>query len=262
MSVSVLSLIWNCEAINDHAQLLVMLALADFSSDTGESKAGIKRISKKARMSDRTCQRVMAKLEESGFLKIRRGEGMRTKNGSTNLYQIVLKRCQDVTGCQSDTGENLSLVTKRGVSEPEGVTQLGHPNRQEENVSIKSAGAVASVPPKAIDRKCSAVKTKKLEVRADIPIGLRTPAFITAWNEFFEHRKQIRHPMTQLAESKALEKCLRLGEADAISAINHSIACGYQGIFEPNGSNRASSLGQSDSNRKAKQDSYRTFSEP
>jgi DNA-binding transcriptional regulator YhcF (GntR family) len=96
MSVSVLSLIWNCEAINDHAQLLVMLALADFSSDTGESKAGIKRISKKARMSDRTCQRVMAKLEESGFLKIRRGEGMRTKNGSTNLYQIVLKRCQDV----------------------------------------------------------------------------------------------------------------------------------------------------------------------
>lgn len=95
-----------------------MLALADFSNDQGESKAGIKRIAKKARVSERTCQRIMAKLEIAGFLKVRRHEGLPTKTGNTNLYQIVLKRCHGDTGCHDDTGVRKSPGDKKAGFEP------------------------------------------------------------------------------------------------------------------------------------------------
>jgi hypothetical protein len=71
---------------------------------------------------------------------------------------------------------------------------------------------------------------------------LETPAFRLAWSEFKTHRKQIKKHLTPLAESKALNELVALGEQRAIAAINHTIARGWQGIREPeqstNGVNR------------------------
>lgn len=66
-----------------------------------------------------------------------------------------------------------------------------------------------------------------------IPEALDTTAFRTAWNDFVEHRKSIRKPMSQKAASLNLNTCIRIGRENAIRAIEQSIANGWTGIFEP-----------------------------
>src|SRR5262249_38259226 len=62
---------------------------------------------------------------------------------------------------------------------------------------------------------------------------LQTPGFTQAWNDWYQYRKEIRHPMTPTSERKLLEKCVTWGQERAIAAIEHSISNGYQGLFEP-----------------------------
>ena len=71
----------------------------------------------------------------------------------------------------------------------------------------------------------------------DLPFDLDSEAFKTTWTEYRQHRREIKKPMTATSEQKALKKCLALGEARAIAAIEHSIANGWQGIFEDKGGN-------------------------
>lgn len=68
---------------------------------------------------------------------------------------------------------------------------------------------------------------------SDLPEGMQGEGFKAAWAEWHEHRRQKRKPMTELSQKKLLGECARMGEKRAIAAINHSIANGWQGIFEP-----------------------------
>lgn len=64
------------------------------------------------------------------------------------------------------------------------------------------------------------------------PDSLKSPEFQTAWNEFVEHRCQLRKPLTPLAAEKQLAKLAEIGSVRAVAAINHSITKGWTGIFE------------------------------
>lgn len=68
------------------------------------------------------------------------------------------------------------------------------------------------------------------------PAELDRPDFRAAWEQWREHRRQIKKPLTALAESKALQELATKGLDRALAAINHSIANGWQGIFEPKSS--------------------------
>jgi len=61
-----------------------------------------------------------------------------------------------------------------------------------------------------------------------IPDFLKKP-----WAEWEQHRQEKKKPLTPLAKKKQLAALVEMGEARAVAAINHSIANGYQGIFEP-----------------------------
>ena len=56
--------------------------------------------------------------------------------------------------------------------------------------------------------------------------------FKLAWSEWETHRKEIGKPITPLASKKLLKQCASMGRDRAISAINHSIARQWRGIFE------------------------------
>lgn len=56
--------------------------------------------------------------------------------------------------------------------------------------------------------------------------------FEEAWNSWTIHRKEIKKALTNEAIKKQLKKLEVLGVARSVAAINHSIANGYQGIFE------------------------------
>lgn len=58
--------------------------------------------------------------------------------------------------------------------------------------------------------------------------------FSRALDQWIQHRKEIRKPMKQTAREQFLKKCQEMGEQRAIAAIEHSVANGYQGLFEPN----------------------------
>lgn len=70
------------------------------------------------------------------------------------------------------------------------------------------------------------------------PNGDTTPTplqleFTEAWEDWLKHRQEIGHPLKPTAAMNALKKLADMGEPRAIAAIRHSIANGWQGLFEP-----------------------------
>ena len=94
----------------------------------------------------------------------------------------------------------------------------------------------------AVDTKKETIEKKETKEQGDqvqLPKSLDTPEFIEAWTDWEEHRKQSKKKLTPLATSKQLKMLSEIGSARAVAAINHSIANGYQGIYENRSGNSA-----------------------
>jgi hypothetical protein len=81
--------------------------------------------------------------------------------------------------------------------------------------------------------------TKNKSVGFD-PVEIPFPESLTltrlSWGEWVEHRKQLRHSLTELTARKSLEKLVafqKQGYSPA-AVIDHCIANGWQGLFAPN----------------------------
>lgn len=70
-----------------------------------------------------------------------------------------------------------------------------------------------------------------------LPEVLNTNVFREAFGRWQEHKRQIKDKSTPLAVEMQVKKCVGFGHDAAIIAIEHSIANGYRGIFEPNRAN-------------------------
>ena len=93
MSIRIMSNVWECASLRDQAQLLVMLALADFSNDQGECFPAVATLAEKARVSERHVQKVVAHLQQHGLVKVEKGAGKgRIEGQRSNLYRINLAR--------------------------------------------------------------------------------------------------------------------------------------------------------------------------
>ena len=66
-----------------------------------------------------------------------------------------------------------------------------------------------------------------------MPLPFDSEEFRQAWDEWLQHRKEIRKKMTPLATRKALNALQEMGELQAIVAINLSISKGWTGIHQP-----------------------------
>jgi hypothetical protein len=82
----------------------------------------------------------------------------------------------------------------------------------------------------------------KAEAIEDIPIpeNLRTPGFLRAWAEWVAHRVEIKHPLKPTGTRQQLRQCAEMGPIRAVAALQHSMAGGYQGIFEAGQDRRSS----------------------
>lgn len=72
-----------------------------------------------------------------------------------------------------------------------------------------------------------------------LPACLDTPEFRDAWATWEQHRKEKRQPLTPSSRKVQLKNLAALGLSRAIAALENSTANGYQGIFEPKGTNHA-----------------------
>jgi hypothetical protein len=74
VSIKIMAQVW-ADGPTDKAQLLVLLALADFADDSGNCWPSVAAVGQKARMSERNARRIIRDLEEAGFLSVVTGGG-------------------------------------------------------------------------------------------------------------------------------------------------------------------------------------------
>ena len=72
-----------------------------------------------------------------------------------------------------------------------------------------------------------------------IPKELGSARFSSVWDQWLQHRKEIRKPLTPTSTTQQLKKLATWGEDRAIAAIEHTIASGWQGIREPETTDRS-----------------------
>jgi len=83
-----------------------------------------------------------------------------------------------------------------------------------------------------------AKKPKPTDFAVTIPESLNSPQFVEAWAKWQQHCKEIRKPLTETRANTQIGKLVSIGAERAVIAIEHSIAGGWQGIFEPNNKGR------------------------
>lgn len=67
-----------------------------------------------------------------------------------------------------------------------------------------------------------------------MPVKLDTVRFREVWKEWCAHRLEIKKKLTPISVKNQLMQLCKMGHDRAITALEHSIANGWQGIFEPN----------------------------
>jgi uncharacterized phage protein (TIGR02220 family) len=99
MAVKFIDRVWeNSQA--KHAELLVMLALADWSNDAGESWPSVPKLAHKARLTDRQTRRALDELVKRGEIRRDRTNGGRNQRNhyfitvSENPDKVTLKKLQ------------------------------------------------------------------------------------------------------------------------------------------------------------------------
>ncbi len=91
-------------------------------------------------------------------------------------------------------------------------------------------GGSASPPVKFSPRKAEG--RRKPEPLPDLPLPFDSIEFGAVWADWRQHRAEIRAPITPVSLRQQLARLGEMGEARAIAALKHSMANGWQGIFE------------------------------
>lgn len=79
--------VWD-NATQAGADLLILLAIADFCNDDGECYPGVERIAKKARVSESHSQTLIRKMKDDGTISVVLNAGIETGHGATNRYYV------------------------------------------------------------------------------------------------------------------------------------------------------------------------------
>ncbi len=85
MSIEVMSALW-ARSTRQGSELLVLLALADWADDDGRCWPSVRSIARKARLSERGVQKILARLVDDGDVKVARNRGPH----GTNRYVVIV----------------------------------------------------------------------------------------------------------------------------------------------------------------------------
>jgi hypothetical protein len=225
--------------------LLMLLALADFSDDQGHSYPGVPALATKCRMSVRNAGYILKTLQASGELEVRLNEGPR----GTNCYRIVLEAFQPLQPIAGGKTREW-LQPAAGVPAAEGVQSIA-------GVGMQPTAGVQPIAPlqptscapaiqrrlplqptadePSLNRQEPSSKARRIRTAPAAVIAFKLPEWVPAdtWADFVSMRRSIRKPMTRAAMSlqiKALEK-LRADGQDARAVLEQSIAASWQGLF-------------------------------
>jgi len=193
---------------------LIYAIIADRIGRNGFAWPGERRLALDSGMSRNTVRRALKALEAAGLLAVEHGT-----EGRPNLYRL------NGGGAESEPGG--------AESEPGGVV----PNRRR--------GGAGSAPQPVPDRphnlnnqthnqrKRRAKRSGGPFLGNELPPALDVPDFLTAWDEWQTHRREIRKPLTPTSVKRQLATLADQGPTVAVAMIRKSIERGWTGLFAP-----------------------------
>jgi hypothetical protein len=191
--------------------LLMLLALADFSDDQGNSYPSVPTLAEKCRMKLRNANYILKALQTSGELQVRANEGPK----GTNRYRIVLEA---LTGVQSLAGMQRSAGVQSTVATPAmECTRPLQPIAPEPSLNRQE-------PSRRSARKRSTPSTALNE--ADLQREGVQAQHATDW---IQVRKAKRSPLTPTAWAAFKREATKAGiSVDA--AVQFTVEAGWQGF--------------------------------
>jgi Helix-turn-helix domain len=183
MSVKVMARVWAHSQRKD-GELLVMLALADFANDGGESWPSIPILAQKARLTERQTRRVLKKLQEAG--EVRRSLSNGGRNRRNHYFITVSENPDNITGKELQGKNNPVIGDTKNL-----VPMSGALNRHR-TVNKKEATESDKLIPDSLTPK-----SKRKLTRPD-------PAVLAAFDRFYQAYP--RHA----AKQEALKSWLKL----------------------------------------------------
>jgi hypothetical protein len=226
-------------AVRDHSKTKgsvqhVLLTLATYVHDSGECFPSYAELVKVTGLSLNTVRRAISAMPANEMAIIEKGKAV----GRPSKYRIIINERSDANcahgehssepNCaHSEHSQNGDCAHSEHTTMPKTEPNYAHGGTltlQEHTIEQ----------PKA--RKRASGSSSKASEDVPIPPQLDTPAFRTSWDEWMDYRRQRKlKPLLPISQQKQFDELASWGQDRAIAAINHSIAKGYQSIYEKNG---------------------------
>ncbi|HFJ9806482.1 helix-turn-helix domain-containing protein [Morganella morganii] len=246
MSNKIQGYVWDACAVSGvkGTKLMIMVRLADFSSDEGISYPSVETLSRQIGAGVSTIRDACNELEKDGWLtKKQRRNGNRN---ASNLYFLNVDKLETIAlqeiaklkkqrennaishppvsdGSESDPSEN--SISGRFDPPDSGVKGGFHPPESGGDPSVNSKhdpSVNSKEDPKPATQKKSTVKFAPLSV---CPENVSEPV----WQDWVKFRKEIKKPLTETSCRQIAKKLA--GHPDPDAVLCDSIANGWQGIF-------------------------------
>jgi len=225
MSIAVMTAVW---ARSRHAgsELLMLLALADYSDDDGNSYPAVASLARRCRMTPRNSNYILSALQLSGELRVLKNEGPK----GTNRYRIMLSQLGTQALKPASPLKRTSPLKPASATPEAGFPKPLKPASDEPSLNRQEPSKVARKRAAAFD--ASAI---------ELPDWLPRPI----WADWVADRRERRKPISSRAAAGQLKRLadLRNEGHEPEAVIGNSIANGYQGLFAPtdtrSGSGRA-----------------------
>jgi hypothetical protein len=213
------------------AEFRVYCHLARNANMEGIAWSPYRRMIEITRLSNRTIRRCIETLEADHKLiqKIRKRFGEPCRYRLTAIVPPEGQKAASNSATRAPI-EAASNSATRAPIEAAPIVPPEHPNSATRAPSI--------VPPE--HHKGNPIKGIHLRVsnKEEIELPFSSDEFREAWNDWEQHRREIKKPLTSLAIKRQFKKIKAMGEAEAIASIDRSISARYSDIYLPNTKNK------------------------
>ncbi|HDT6599248.1 TPA: helix-turn-helix domain-containing protein [Raoultella ornithinolytica] len=258
MSSKIQGYVWDACAVSGvkGTRLMVMVRLADYSSDEGTSYPGVKTISRQIGAGESTIRTALSELEAEGWL---RRENRRNGNRNTsNMYHLNVEKLEEIALQQraflrleriknnrfdppesdaSDFEQSESDASDMRGSSALDPSESGKNNRFDPPESgghdpqgLKPDPQGLKPDPQVKDHEPQEARAKRQKKTSFDPARLK-PENVSdeVWQDWVKFRRETRKPLTETTCTYQAKQLA--GHQNADEVIRRSIAGGWQGLF-------------------------------
>lgn len=251
MNSKIQGYVWDACAVSGikGTRLMVMVRLADYSSDEGTCYPGVKTISRQIGAGESTIRTALSELEAEGWL---RRENRRNGNRNTsNMYHLNVEKLEEIA-LQQRTLIRLERIKNNRFDPPESdasdfeqsesdasemrgssaldPSESGNNNRFDPPESGGHDPQGLKPDPQVKDHEPQEARAKRQKKTSFDPARLK-PENVSdeVWQDWAKFRRETRKPLTET--TCAYQAKQLAGHQNADEVIRRSIAGGWQGLF-------------------------------